>query len=124
MLSGLGIAKFVEFDYNLDHWPGLIFSLQMLMYDALGAVAEANHKVGSCARAIGRVSGSGGLFSRPTGAGKQVQRSWLPPLPRPRLLCPHTQPLAASRGVLVASARARAVAPGRLCPRTIYALRV
>ena len=115
MLSGLGIAKFVEFDYNLDHWPGLIFSLQMVMYDALGAVAGANHKVGSCARAIGRVSGSGGLFSRPAGAGKQVQRPWLPPyLPRPRLLCPHTQPLAASRGVLVASARARAVSPGRL----------
>ena len=49
MLSGLGIAKFVEFDYNLDHWPGLIFSLQMVMYDALGAVVGANHKVGSCA---------------------------------------------------------------------------
>ena len=49
MLSGLGIAKFVEFDYNLDHWSGLIFSLQMVMYDALGAVVGANHKVGLCA---------------------------------------------------------------------------
>ena len=114
MLSGLGIAKFVEFDYHLSHSPGLVFLLQMVVCGALGAVGGASHKAGSCARAIGRVSGSGGLFSRPAGAGKQVQRSWLPPLPRPRLLCPHTQPLAASRGVLVASARARAVAPGRL----------
>jgi hypothetical protein len=113
-LSGLGIAKFVEFDYNMGPWPGLVFLLQMVICGALGAMVGASHKVGSCARAIGRVSGSGGPFSRAAGAGKQVRRSWLPPLPRPRLLWPHTQPLAASGGVLVASARTRAVAPGRL----------
>eukprot|EP00966_Prymnesium_polylepis_P277051 6400836-Prymnesium_polylepis.1 len=85
-LSGLGIAKCVESDYDLDHWRGLPCALQMVMCGPLGAAPGARHKVGSCARAISRVGGSGRPFSRAADADKQVQRPYFPELPWPRLV--------------------------------------
>jgi len=112
--AGLGIIKSVESDYDLDHWPDLILSLQMGLCGSFGAAAGARHKVGSCARAISRVSGSGGPLLRADALGEQVQRSRPPPLPWSRFPHPPTQPLAASGEPLCAPARARAVAPSRL----------